>query len=50
MTYLKAGGSDYPINLMRETGADLTDPTTFDAVTARLDHLVTLLEEEMAKL
>jgi len=50
MTYLKSGGSDYTINLMKKAGADLTDPSTFDAVIARMDRLVTKLEEEMAKL
>ncbi len=50
MTYLKAGGSEHPIDLMREVGADLSDPATFDAVVARMDRLVTQLEEEMAKL
>lgn len=50
MTYLKAGGSDHPIELMKQVGADLTDPATCDAVVDRMDRLVTQLEEEMAKL
>ncbi len=50
LTYLKDGGSDYPIELMKKAGADLTNPATFDAVIAHMDKLVTQLEQEMAKL
>lgn len=50
LAYLKAGGSDYPIELMKKAGADLTKPETFDAVIAQMDRLVTQLEEEMARL
>ncbi|MEW6411255.1 MAG: oligoendopeptidase F [Candidatus Zixiibacteriota bacterium] len=50
LTYLKSGGNDYPIELMKKAGADLTDPATFDAVIAHMDKLVTQLEQEMAKL
>jgi oligoendopeptidase F len=50
IAYLKAGGSDYPIELMKEAGADLRDPATFDAVIALMDRMVTQLEEEMALL
>lgn len=49
LTYLKAGGSDYPIELMKQAGADLTKPETFDAVTRQMDRLVTQLEKELAK-
>ncbi|MDH4157712.1 MAG: oligoendopeptidase F [candidate division Zixibacteria bacterium] len=50
LTFLEAGGSDYPIELMKKAGADLTRPETFDAVIALMDRLVTQLEEEMARL
>jgi oligoendopeptidase F len=50
MAYLKAGGSDYPMELMKTAGADLTEPATFDAVIAHMDRLVTQLEQEMANL
>jgi oligoendopeptidase F len=50
MVYLKAGGSDYPMELMKKAGADLTDPATFDAVIALMDRMVAQLEQEMANL
>lgn len=50
LVYLQAGGSDYPIELMKKAGADLTKPETFDAVNREMDRLVTRLEQELAKL
>jgi oligoendopeptidase F len=50
MTLLKAGGSDYPMELLKKAGVDLTQPETFQAVIEQVDKLVTRLEEELAKL
>ncbi len=50
MTLLKAGGSDYPMELLKKAGVDLTQPETFQAVIEHVDKLVTRLEEELAKL
>ncbi len=47
---LKAGGSDYPMELLRTAGVDLADPATIQAVVDQLDDLVSRLETEMAKL
>ena len=41
---LAAGGSDHPMTLLQRGGADLTDPTTVQAVVDQLDTLVTQLE------
>lgn len=41
---LKSGGSDYPINLIRKAGVDLTTTTPFLAVSNRLEELLEKLE------
>lgn len=41
---LAAGGSDHPMNLLRQAGVDLREPHTVDAVVEQLDTLVTRLE------
>ena len=41
---MRAGGSDYPIELLRVAGADLEDSRTVEALVARLDSLVDRLE------
>src|SRR5262245_23023138 len=48
LTLLRAGGSDYPMNLLANAGVDLSQPETVRAVTLQLDGLVTRLEEELA--
>ena len=40
--FLSAGGSDYPINLLRDAGVDMTSP---EPVRAALDHFEGLLEQ-----
>lgn len=45
---LKAGGSDYPINEVKEAGVDLTTKEPFYAVTNRLQELVDELEKLLA--
>ena len=46
LDFLKAGGSDYPIPLLRKAGVDLTKPeamqATFDLFAATLDEIETL--------
>ncbi len=44
---LKSGGSDYPINLLKKAGVDLTKKDAFLAVARKLDMLVNKLEEEL---
>jgi oligoendopeptidase F len=48
LTLLKAGGSDYPMNLLARAGVDLSQPDTVRAVSAELDMLVARLEQELA--
>ncbi len=50
LTLLKSGGSDYPMELLKKAGVDLTQPETIQAVVDQLDDLVTKLEKEMARL
>lgn len=50
LTLLKSGGNDYPMELLKKAGVDLTEPETIQAVIDQLDDLVTRLETELTKL
>lgn len=47
LTLLRAGGSDYPMNLLAKAGVDLSQPDTVSAVAVELDALVSRLEVEL---
>jgi oligoendopeptidase F len=47
---LRAGGSDYPMELLRKAGIDLSQPDTVRAVVDQLDGLVARLEEELGRI
>ena len=47
LSLLRAGGSDYPMNLLALAGVDLSKPDTVGAVSAELDALVSRLEREL---
>ena len=47
LSLLRAGGSDYPMNLLARAGVDLSQPDTVRAVAAELDTLVARLETEL---
>ena len=47
LNLLKAGGSDYPMNLLARAGVDLSQPDTVRAVATELDNLVRRLEGEL---
>ena len=47
LALLRAGGSDYPMNLLARAGVDLSQPDTVGAVAAELEMLVTRLEREL---
>jgi oligoendopeptidase F len=47
LTLLRAGGSDYPMNLLARAGVDLSEPSTVQAVATELDALVSRLESEL---
>ena len=48
LNLLRAGGSDYPMELLRQAGVDLAQPDTVRAVVDQLEDLVTRLERELA--
>jgi oligoendopeptidase F len=48
LNLLRAGGSDYPMELLRTAGVDLSQPDTVRAVVDQLDDLVSRLEKELA--
>lgn len=50
LALLKSGSSDYPMELLKKAGVDLTKPEVMQAVVDQMDKLVTQLEAEMAKL
>jgi oligoendopeptidase F len=47
---LRAGGSDYPMNLLKRAGVDLGTPAPAEAVVRQLDRRVTQLEQEIERL
>ena len=47
---LRAGGSDYPMNLLKRAGVDLSTSAPAEAVVAQLDKRVSQLEDEMSRL
>jgi oligoendopeptidase F len=50
LALLRSGGSDYPMELLRKAGVDLSLPDTVLAVVDQLDDLVTRLEKELEAL
>src|SRR3954465_15232357 len=49
LSLLRAGGSDYPMKLLKQAGVDLGTPAPVRAVVAQLDKRVSQLEAEIAK-
>jgi oligoendopeptidase F len=49
LSLLAAGGSDYPMELLKRAGVDLGRPETVRAVVEQLDTLVTRLEKELGR-
>jgi oligoendopeptidase F len=47
LSLLRAGGSDYPMNLLARAGVDLSQPATVRAVATELETLVARLEMEL---
>jgi oligoendopeptidase F len=50
LALLRAGGSNYPMELLKEAGVDLSRPDTVLAVVQQLDDLVSRLETELAQI
>lgn len=47
---LRAGGSDHPMDLLKNAGVDLSEASTVQAVVDQLDGLVTQLEDALSEL
>jgi len=47
---LRSGGSDYPMNELKQAGVDLAQPATVQAVIEQMDELVSQLEAEAARI
>jgi oligoendopeptidase F len=41
---LRAGGSDYPYELYKKAGIDMATPGPYQALVARMDHLMDEVE------
>jgi oligoendopeptidase F len=50
LTLLRSGGSDYPMELLKEAGVDMSDQETYQAVIDLTNDLVAQLETELEKL
>jgi len=46
---LRAGGSDYPYELVKKAGVDLAEPAPYRALAARMDHIMDQIEAILAK-
>ncbi|QGU00125.1 Oligoendopeptidase F [Candidatus Syntrophocurvum alkaliphilum] len=49
INFLKAGGSDYPLNLLKNTGVDLTTPEPIELALEQFGNLVEELDEMFIK-
>jgi oligoendopeptidase F len=49
LTLLRSGGNDYPMELLKKAGVDLSQPHTVGAVVEQLNGLVDRLERELAR-
>jgi oligoendopeptidase F len=49
LTLLRSGGNDYPMELLRKAGVDLSQPDTVRAIVDQLDGLVSRLETELSR-
>ena len=43
--FLKSGGSDYPINILKNSGVDMTTSKPLEATINRFNELLDMLEE-----
>lgn len=49
LNLLRAGGSGYPYELVKKAGVDLATPAPYDAIAARMDHIMDQIEAILAK-
>lgn len=44
LNFLKAGGSDYPVDILKKAGLDMTDPAPYNAIIDRMDAVMDEIE------
>ena len=44
---MKSGGSDYPIEILKKAGVDMTTPKPLEATIDRFNELLDMLEKEI---
>lgn len=49
LSVLKAGGSEYPYQLLKKAGVDLATPAPYQALVRRMDHIMDEIEKLLAK-
>jgi oligoendopeptidase F len=49
LAFLSAGGSDYPINLLKKAGVDMTKPEAFQAAMKKMNQVMDQIEEILKK-
>ncbi len=49
LTLLRAGGSDYPIDLLKAAGIDMTTPAPFELAMRRMNRIMDAVEEILAR-
>jgi oligoendopeptidase F len=47
---LRAGGSDYPVEILRRAGLDMTTPAPYRALVAKFNRTLDQIEAELAKM
>ncbi len=50
LSFLKAGGSDYPLNTLKKAGVDMTDPKTMNRAFQVFDHFVDEMEKIVTRI
>ena len=50
LEFLSAGGSDYPLNLLKRAGVDITKPEPYEAALKRFGKIVTEMEKIVERL
>ncbi len=49
LKFLSAGGSDYPVELLKLAGVDMSTPAPFEATTSRMSELLDQMEEIISR-
>jgi oligoendopeptidase F len=49
LDFLSAGGSDYPINILKKAGVDMTTPEPFDFTMKKMNRIMDEMEEILKK-